>query len=401
MTHRHRHPHPTAATVRSTPAACSARQHETTIVGGVNARAHRRNGAKAVGRALATVALVATAACHPGGADNPEVAARARDQALAPRPVRLVRPEVRSERPTLELVGEVRPFEMVTISSEVAGRVDRIPVEVGDRVAAGQPLVEVDRETFALALRQAEANLEAARAELALAVKELERKRDLVSDQTIPQAAFDQAEATRDLASARVAAAEAARDLARRDLDRSVVRSPSVGSVARRTAAPGQWTDVGEPLLELAAGDRVKVVARVPQGWTARLSGLDRFTFTVGGEQRSATVYSVDPVLEGASRSFEVTGACPASGLRPGMFVTVTLEAPEPVSSAWLPATAVSISDLPQVLTAADGTVVPRDVQTGRRDGAFVEIIAGVGPDEEVIADVSGLHRGLPVEVVP
>jgi len=88
------------------------------------------------------------AGCHGGDGDDPAAAAETLERALAPREVRLVRPEVREERPSVQLVGEVRAFDTVIVSSEVAGKVDRVLVEVGDRVAAGTPLAEVDRDTF-------------------------------------------------------------------------------------------------------------------------------------------------------------------------------------------------------------------------------------------------------------
>ena len=110
----------------------------------------------------------ALAACHPGGGDAPEAAAAAREAALAPREVRLITPEPREERPSIQLVGEVRAFDSVAVSPEVAGKVDAVRVEVGDRVRSGQPLAEIDRATYKIYLDQAEAQLQAAQADLEL-----------------------------------------------------------------------------------------------------------------------------------------------------------------------------------------------------------------------------------------
>ncbi len=130
---------------------------------------------------LSIVSLaISLAACHGSGDDGPaegiDNAAEAIERALAPREVSLVQPDVRDENSSVELVGEIRAFDTVVISSEVGGRVDRVLVEVGDEVAKGAPLVEVDRETFAIYLAQAEANVRAAGANLSLAEKDLERK---------------------------------------------------------------------------------------------------------------------------------------------------------------------------------------------------------------------------------
>lgn len=348
----------------------------------------------------ATGALVG---CHGGETDDRAEAEQVVERALAPREVRLVVPEVRDEKPAVQLVGEIRAFDTVTISSEVAGKVDTVLAEVGDRVAAGAPLAEVDRETFKIYLQQAEANLAAANADLALAAKELERKKDLRSDETISQAALDQAVAAHELATARGAAAEAALGLAKRNYERSVVRAPDAGAVTKRHVVAGQWAEIGVGLFELAVGNKVKVAARVPATWAPKLAGLEAFSFSVGvgGASHTARVYSIEPVVEEASRSFEIVGTAVNDGeMKPGMFANVTLESPTEERSVWLPASAVATSDLPQVLTIEEDAVAFQQVQIGRRDNGMIEIAGGLAPDEAVIADVSGLSRGIPVTVV-
>jgi len=354
-------------------------------------------------RVLLIVLAAGLVGCHGSETDDVAAATEVVEQALAPREVRLVLPEVRDENPGVQLVGEIRAFDTVTMSSEIAGKVDKVLAEVGDRVTAGSPLAEVDRETFMIYLQQAEANLAAAKAELALAEKELDRKKDLRSDETISQAALDQAMAAHDLATARAAAAEAALGLARRNYDRSVVRAPAQGAVTQRHVVAGQWAEVGVGLFELAVGNKIKVAARVPASWAPKLSGLEEFTFSIGvaDATHTARVYSMQPVVEEASRSFEIVGTAVNDGsMKPGMFANVTLESPTAERSVWLPASAVATSDLPQILMIEDDQVAYRPVQIGRRDDGMIEIVGGLAPEEAVIADVSGLSRGIPVTVV-
>lgn len=351
----------------------------------------------------ATLLVSLLTGCHGSDGDDPAAAAETLERALAPREVQLVTAEVREERPSVQLVGEIRAFDTVTISSEVAGKVDRVLVEVGDRVAADTRLVDVDRETFRIYLQQAEANLAAAEADLALAEKDLERKRDLRSDETIPQSAFDQAQAAHDLAAARVAAATAARDLAQRNFERSAIRAPAAGAITQRMVVAGQWADLGAGLLNLAVGDKIKVSARVPEAWAPELAGLEEFTFSVGvsGPVHAAKLYSVEPVVEEASRSFEIVGTAANDGsITPGMFANVVLEAPKVRQSLWLPAAAVATSDLPQVLMVEEGAIAFRKVRIGRRADGLIEIADGLSADEAVVADVSGLSRGIPVTIV-
>lgn len=350
------------------------------------------------------VLVLGLTACHGGGPEAPDpAAARATlESNLAPREIRMVDPEVRDEQPSVALVGNVRAFDTVLVAAEVAGRVERVAVEVADHVSAGQVLAEIDRETYGLQLAQAEAQLAAAGAELELAERALERKRDLLSDHTIAQSAFDQAKASYDLAVAQRAAAESAVGLARTAAERSVVRAPSDGIVIMRTAVRGQWADVGNGLIELAVGTKLKVTAQVPSHWVPYLQGLEGFDFTVreGEATRHAKLYSIDPIVDQSSRSFEIVGTTSGDGLKPGLFATVDLTSPETVRSLWIPATAVVASDTPRIMRVLDGKVEVARVQTGRRDDGMVEVTSGLEAGEPVIANVAGLARGLPVKVV-
>jgi len=165
----------------------------------------------------------------------------------------------------------------------------------------------------------------------------------------------------------------------------------------------GQWAEVGEGLFHLAVGDRIKVSARVPEAWAPKLAGLEGFTFTVGvsGPVHTAKIYSIQPAVEQASRSFEIVGTAANDGsIKPGMFANVVLEAPTVKQSLWLPVSAVATSDLPQVLIIQDDAVALHTVRIGRRANGMIEIVGGLSPGEAVIADVSGLSRGIPVTVV-
>jgi membrane fusion protein (multidrug efflux system) len=153
----------------------------------------------------------------------------------------------------------------------------------------------------------------------------------------------------------------------------------------------------------LAVGDKIKVSARVPEAWAPELAGLEQFSFTVGvsGPTYTARLYSVQPVVEHASRSFEIVGTAANDGsIKPGMFANVVLEAPTAKQSLWLPAAAVATSDLSQVLMVVEGTIEYRKVQIGRRSDGLIEIVDGLSKDGTVISGVSGLSRGLPVIIV-
>ena len=145
---------------------------------------------------------------------------------------------------TVTATGRIEPATKVKISADVAAKIIFLGVNEGDWVEKGDLLVRLDQERYIAALEQTEASYrsvqasaELARETLVKAEKDLERKIDLRSDETIPQATLDQAQAGFDLAKARLAAAEASLSLAQRNYDRSVIRAPSAGAITERMVA--------------------------------------------------------------------------------------------------------------------------------------------------------------------
>src|SRR5262245_37861136 len=93
---------------------------------------------------LPGAALLAIAACAVGCSYKTETAARSKDEAALSVKVEPVREE--SMRRAVEVVGTLAAVDEVMVSAEAEGRVSRLAADLGDRVTAGQPLVELDRE---------------------------------------------------------------------------------------------------------------------------------------------------------------------------------------------------------------------------------------------------------------
>src|SRR2546427_9313849 len=125
----------------------------------------RRTGAlAALVVTLTALGFTALAACS-NKSDGKRVEAASDRRTV---PVRLAKVEMRQVRREVESVGSLFPYEEVTISSEVEGKVDEVLADVGDRVAAGQPLVKVSPTELKLAVEAARAALNQARARLGL-----------------------------------------------------------------------------------------------------------------------------------------------------------------------------------------------------------------------------------------
>ena len=209
----------------------------------------------------------------------------------------------------------------VEVGTRAEGIVDTLYVERGDRVEAGQALVDLDAavELADLALARAraekEAELNAKAASLALSERRAARNERLAASRAISIEAADEGETEAALAAleleqarkaARVAGLEAER--ARLRLEQRTIRSPIDGVVVERFLSPGELA-TDEPILRLARIDPLRVEVIVPAehfGDIARGSRAEVLPEAPFEGARPATVAIVDGLIDAASGTFGV-----------------------------------------------------------------------------------------------
>src|SRR5688572_17570242 len=213
--------------------------------------------------------------------------------------------------------GNLRPTNQVDVGSEVSGRVDRVLVDVNDRVVRGQVLAQINTDVIEDQIKQGRANLDAARAQvaqaratLALDSAQLTRLQEVhrLSDGKVPsQTELESAEANVarnraavNSANANVVASQAQLSSAITNRDRAVIRSPVSGVVLARQVEPGQTVaaSFNTPTLFVIAQDLSQMQLRVSvdEADVGQVKQGQRATFTVDaypGRQFPATVERV------------------------------------------------------------------------------------------------------------
>jgi RND family efflux transporter MFP subunit len=236
--------------------------------------------------------------------------------------------------------GIVTAIDETQLAFEVAGTVETVEVNLGDRVERDQVLARLDPEPLELAVRDAEAALAEARALRTQARATFERYSEAAETGAISQQQFDRSLAMRDSRVSQVKAAVARLNLARRDLRNSVLVAPFRGAISAREVDPAMRVPAGQTVFELdseESGLRVEVqmpetlIARVHQGDEVKVGfpsiGDPRFDV---GDRRLAAVVSEVGTRAGAGNAFPVRAdlSDPQPGLRPGMTAEVTFTLP-------------------------------------------------------------------------
>lgn len=317
--------------------------------------------------------------------------------------------EVRELSPSLAVPAELMPVpdQRASVGPRVAGRVLRVLVNVGDRVAAGAPLLVLESAEVG----QARADLVAAAARRNVAERAHERATKLLADRVTSERAVEEAlgalqvaEADVEASHTRLRAFGATEGEANDDPSTVILRSPLRGTVVSRVASAGQWIEPSEIVMEIVDLDRLWLLASVYEREMRSISqgqGVDVEVRAVPGEVFTGSVQSVAPTLDERTRSVSVRVVLPNSEhrLRPGMFATARIRDThlhEPRELLAIPWASVQELDGHQAVfvRVGEGVFEVRPIHTGERAGADVEILNGVAAGETVVAEGSFLLKG-------
>lgn len=356
--------------------------------------------------------------------------------------------EPREVERTVELVGTLRPEEELTISNENPGTVERILVDLGDRVAQGQLLVQLDPRDARYTFEQAQASLtsakralDRARANLAASQANVRRARAVlenaqvnrrrfeelfnegavaasqrdaaVTDADVARASLETAEGQLEsdreavaVAQAAIAQAEAAVRTAEKRRKDTEVRAPMAGEVQKRLVSTGETFKEKTPLLILVRTQTLKLGGEVPErfsqavqtGQTVRVT-----TDATGGRQFPGRIVRVAPAVNPDTRSFAIEALIPNpdGALKGGAFAKAEILVRKDSGIPFLAEEAVvNFAGITKVYVVADGSVTERSVRLGVRQDGMVEVLEGVKLGEQVAASNLGqLAQGQPVIV--
>jgi HlyD family secretion protein len=184
--------------------------------------------------------------------------------------------------------GTVQPDTVVEVKSKASGEILEMRAETGQMVQRGQLLVRVDQRTVRNAFNQAQATLEVAKARLTNAEAQWKRAEELFKSQSVSQQEFEAAQLAVANARAEVVRAEIDVENARIQMDDTDVRAPIAGTIITKTAERGQvisspTRDVGggTVLLRMADLNLVQVRTLVDETDIGKISPGLRATVTV------------------------------------------------------------------------------------------------------------------------
>jgi RND family efflux transporter MFP subunit len=337
-------------------------------------------GAAAVALALALWAVTTRAA-------DPAPAASAAPRAALT--VTTVQPQTAQLTLALAANGSVAAWQEASVGTEANGlRVAELHVAVGDRVQKGQLLASLAADTVQADVALARATLAEAQAVAQEAAANAERARAVrdtgaLSAQQVGQ--YLSAEAT---SQARVASAQAQLDAQLLRLKHTQVHAPDSGIISARSATVGAVVGAGTELFRLIRQGRLEWRAEVTATELSRIRPGMAVNVQAGGLSAQGKVRTVAPTVDAQNRNGLVyVDLQPGTTLRPGMFAQGSF-ALGASAGLTVPQSAVVVRDGFSYVyrVGADNKVSQLKVQTGRVVAQQVEVLAGVQPQDRLVA---------------
>ena len=378
-----------------------------------------------------------------GGCSKTDTA-QARGREVSAKPVKVEAVLQETVKRTVELVGTLAAVDQVTISSEADGKVSRILADLGDRVTAGQTLIQVDHEKQQYSLEQQKATLaralaqygaadpqhlpdvektpdvQKANADLIQAKQSFDRTSELYKRSLVPKQLLDDAatalqskQASYDLSlqtaknlRASIQGSEASMKLADRQLRDTDIRSPFDGYVEKRLVNLGELVKTQMPVMAVVRVDPLKVIAEIPEKmapWIKDGQAVELHVDAYPDQTFIGKVSRISPAVNTATRAFPFEALVPNKDarLKPGTFARVHIESSKIDNVLTLPYVTMQYRyGVNRVFVVEGDKLAVRELKVGDRLGERIEILSGVKAGEQVAAtDVDNLTDGAKVSI--
>lgn len=407
---------------------------------------------------LTSVLTICVSGCHGKKPESAKVESAAEAKVAAAVPVSIASVEVREVQRRVSVVGTLHGFEQITITPKVEGRVQSIHFDVGDRVAPGASLLELDPTDYQLAVEEAKQSLnqelsrldlkqippenfdveqlpsvESARLLLKNAQQKFERQKTLLGQSASSGQVYEQAETDLKVADtalrqallnaratlAAVKHRESLLNQALQKLRETEVKSPMLGKmvqsnslenfvVAKRMASVGEMVRAfpSTPVFELVLDDVLKLHVMVPERYMSQVKmGLDVEIRVEAypNEVFPGKVARINPTVDSQSRSFDVEAHVlnPDHRLRHGGFAKADVVVGTADKAITVPLEAVTrFAGVSKVFIVRDDTAQEVEITIGAQGTGWVEALGGLQAGDVVVTSgQSKLANGTRVTV--
>jgi len=308
---------------------------------------------------------------------------------------------------TISAFGVIDAAKEIVITTDFSERVEKVHVEEGDRIQAGQLLIELDRRKQQLRLARYRTSLKEAKATLTNAQTTLKREEALFAGRNISKSRLEQTQLAFKTARARYEEALAAVQLAERELADRKITSPASGQVVKRAAEAGETVSPGATLMVLQVVDAVRVITYVTEKDINHLrlgSEASVIAPAVPGRTYTGRIESIGSKADPDTGTFAIKLAVSNNEglLRPGMTARVSLGGLTYRNAILIPDDALVDRNRRRVaFKVVDGVAVQVEPVVALSTIDQVHVLSGLqAGDRLIVGGIENIADGTPVRMI-
>lgn len=344
---------------------------------------------------------------------------------------------------TVYATGNLAAQDRAVLSAKVPGRLESIEADLGKQVKQGDLLARIEKQDYELRRRQSEAALAQARARLGLSLageedrvepektsivkeaqamlneasKNRDRLKSLRADGVVPEADIETAEASYQVALNRYDEAmheaknrmatlklrQAELELAVQQLNDTEIRAPFAGVVEQRQTSPGEFLNIGAPVLTLVRVDPIRLRLEISEMDAPRIEIGQLVHLSLEGSNRrhDGKISRVSPVISPENRMLVAEADVPNPNgiLRPGSFLKAHIVVNDRAPGLFVPkASVLTFAGIQKIFLVRDGKAFETEVKLNRDQNGLVEVTGALKAGDEVVVSPGTLRNGQPIE---
>ncbi len=276
----------------------------------------------------------------------------------------------------IEVAGNILPFELTEIRSEISGRLTQINFKEGAPVSQNALLVKLFDGDL-------QAQLKKLQVQLQIAEKTEERQRELLKISGISQQDYD-------LSLLQVNNIKADIELVQVAISKTEIRAPYAGRMGLRNVSPGAYVTPANIITSISQVNMKKISFSIPEKYSNEITPGMPIGFTIEGKEGEfkATILAAESVIEADTRNLKILATVNdgSNKLVPGTFAKVSLTLAKKNDAVMIPTQCIIPSArAKQVIIYRNGVPVFTNVTTGIRSAETIQVTSGLQPGDTIV----------------
>ncbi|PKO47225.1 MAG: efflux RND transporter periplasmic adaptor subunit [Betaproteobacteria bacterium HGW-Betaproteobacteria-22] len=292
---------------------------------------------------------------------------------------------------TEEAVGSLEGLIDPTLGAEIAARVVKVHVGVGDRVKKGQLIATLDVSDFNMQLKEAETEVSRIKAQLENQQKIVARNQTLVDRKFISQNAVDTAQSERDVLTQQLNGAYARISTIKQNSSKTRIYTPTDGIIEKKIVDSGEFLKAGDPIVQIVGNQKLRAHIPFPESIAAKIQPgqVLKLRTPTSDKTVTTTVKEIKPVVMADNRAVDVIADINNQpGWKAGASVNASIILSQQDNTLVVPEQSIVLRPAGEVAYVIENdTAYQHIVQTGNRSNGAVEILSGLQAGQIVAVD--------------